>query len=102
MESNCVCNSEKRHVIDITRIYDRKRGAVRQTKKQLRETAAYRKNSADSVLMWKGQYVEIVGNEDVTTSTGSVVLCAKIKIIGMPIEKALRLVPLDELTKEKP
>jgi hypothetical protein len=52
--------------------------------------------------MWKGQYVEIVGNEDVTTSTGSVVLCAKIKIIGMPIEKALRLVPLEELTKEKP
>ena len=51
--------------------------------------------------MWKGQYVEIVGNEDVKTSTGSVVLCAKIKIIGMPIEKALRLVPMEDLTKER-
>jgi hypothetical protein len=72
---------------------------ARQTKKQLRETATYRKNSADPILMWKGQYVEIVGNEDVQTSSGGVTLCAKIRIIGMPIEKALRLVPIEELTK---
>ena len=71
---------------------------MRQTKKQLRETAAYRKNSADPVLMWKGQYAEIVGNEPVTKSDGTVILCAKIRIIGMPIEKALRLVPVEELT----
>jgi hypothetical protein len=102
MEGNRMCDPKKRHAADNTWVYDRKRGFVRQTKKQLRETAAYRKNSADSVLMWKGQYVEIVGNEDVKTSTGSVVLCAKIKIIGMPIEKALRLVPMEDLTKEKP
>jgi hypothetical protein len=70
---------------------------VRQTKKQLRETEIYRKNSADPLLTWKGQYVEIVGNEPVTTSAGNVVLCAKIRIIGMPIEKALRLVPAEEL-----
>ena len=52
--------------------------------------------------MWKGQYVEIVGNEDVQTSLGGVKLCAKIRIIGMPIEKALRLVPIEELSKESP
>jgi len=52
--------------------------------------------------MWKGQYVEIVGNEDVQTSSGGVTLCAKIRIIGMPIEKALRLVPIEELSKESP
>ena len=48
--------------------------------------------------MWKGQYAEIVGNEPVTKSDGTVILCAKIRIIGMPIEKALRLVPVEELT----
>ena len=50
--------------------------------------------------MWKGQYVEIIGNEDVQTSSGGIALCAKIRIIGMPIEKALRLVPIEELSKE--
>jgi hypothetical protein len=75
---------------------------ARQTKKQLRETAIYRKSTADPLLMWKGQYVEIVGNEDVQTSLGGVKLCAKIRIIGMPIEKALRLVPIEELSKESP
>jgi hypothetical protein len=71
---------------------------VRQTKKQLRETAAYRKNSADPVLMWKGQYVEIVGNEPVTKSDNTVILCAKIKVLGMPLNEGLRLVPVEELT----
>jgi hypothetical protein len=52
--------------------------------------------------MWKGQYVEIVGNEDVQTSLGGVTLCAKIRIVGMPIEKALRLVAIEELSKESP
>ena len=69
----------------------------RQTKKQaLSSTTMIGKD----VVIWKGQTCEIVGNEDVQTSSGGITLCAKIRIIGMPIEKALRLVPIEELSKE--
>ena len=47
--------------------------------------------------MWKGQYVQIVGNEEVRTSDGGVLLCAKIKVIGVPLHQGLRLVPLAEI-----
>ena len=92
-----MCDPKKRHAADNTWVYDRKRGSMRQTKKQVRDTAAYRKNSADPVLMWKGQYVEVVGNEEVRTSAGGVLLCAKIKVIGVPLHQGLRLVPLAEI-----
>lgn len=69
----------------------------RQTKKQ---AMAFSTMAGKDVVLWKGQTCEIVGNEDVQTSSGGVTLCAKIRIIGMPIEKALRLVPIEELSKE--
>lgn len=53
--------------------------------------------SVDPVLRWNGQIVEIVGNEPVTKSDGTVILCAKIKVIGLPLHRGLRLVPLEEL-----
>lgn len=48
--------------------------------------------------MWQGQLCEIVGNEPITTSKGTVVLCAKIKVLGMPLHQGLRLVAIEELT----
>jgi len=70
---------------------------VRKAKAIRKETPRGTKAPADPVLMWRGQVVEIVGNEPVTKGDGSVVLCAKIKIVGLPLHRGLRLVPLEEL-----
>lgn len=48
-------------------------------------------------VMWKGQLCEIVGNEPVTRSDGTVVLCAKIKVLGLPLHQGLRVVLESEL-----
>lgn len=67
---------------------------ARQTKKQ--QAAA--KVSGRDIVLWKGQTCQIVGNEPVTKSDNTVILCAKIKVLGMPLNEGLRLVPVEELT----
>lgn len=66
---------------------------VRQTKKQQAASNA----SGRDIVLWKGQTCQIVGNEPVTKSDNSVVLCAKIKVLGMPLNEGLRLVAVEEL-----
>lgn len=70
---------------------------ARQTEKQKQAAKA----SGRDVVLWKGQCVEIVGNEPVTKSDNTVILCAKIKVLGMPLNEGLRLVPFDELKKDE-
>ncbi len=67
---------------------------ARQTKKQKEAAKSF---SGKDTVLWNGQLCEIVGNEPVTQSTGKIVLCAKIKVLGMPLHQGLRLVPVDEL-----
>jgi hypothetical protein len=66
---------------------------ARQTEKQKQAARA----SGRDVVIWQGQLCEIVGNEPVTKSDNSVVLCAKIKVLGMPLHQGLRLVAAEEL-----
>jgi len=66
---------------------------ARQTEKQKQAAKA----SSRDVVIWQGQLCEIVGNDPVTKSDNSVVLCAKIKVLGMPLHQGLRLVAADEL-----
>ena len=56
-----------------------------------------RKKSADPPITWRGIECTIVGNEAVTKSDGSIVLCAKIKLVGRPLHQALRLVQQSEI-----
>lgn len=71
---------------------------AKQTEKQ-RQVA--RSIGGKDQVLWRGQLCEIVGNEPVTQSTGTVILCAKIKVLGMPLHQGLRLVPTEELTQFK-
>lgn len=66
---------------------------AKQTKKQMAAAASNR-----NAVIWQGQLCEIVGNEPVTKADNSIVLCAKIKVLGMPLHQGLRLVAIDELT----
>lgn len=66
---------------------------ARQTKKQMAAAASNR-----NAVMWQGQLCEIVGNEPVAKSDGTVLLCAKVKVLGMPLHQGLRLVAMDELS----
>ena len=61
-----------------------------------------RKKSADPSITWRGIECTIVGNEAVTKSDGSIVLCAKIKLVGRPSHQALRLVEQSELVIQPP
>ena len=67
---------------------------AKQTKKQQEAAKSFRgKNAA----LWKGQLCQIVGYEPVTQSSGEVIMCAKIKVLGMPLYQGLRLVLAHEL-----
>jgi len=67
--------------------------AKQQTKKQKAES----KLLGGDFVTWKGQTCTIIGNEPVTKSDNSIVICAKIRILGMPLNEGLRLVPVEEL-----
>lgn len=56
--------------------------------------------SGKGAITWRGQVCEIVGNEPIVCSDGTLKMCAKIKVYGLPLHQALRLVGLDELESE--
>ena len=73
---------------------------AKQTRKQRVAVQSTKRASVSPIMTWKGQLCEIVGNEPVRKADNTVVLCAKIKILGMPLHQGLRLVPSEELAAE--
>jgi hypothetical protein len=67
---------------------------ARQTKKQKQAAESF---GGKDCVTWKGQLCQIIGNEPVTQSNGDVILCAKLKVLGVPLHQGLRLVPLAEI-----
>ena len=51
--------------------------------------------------VWRGKSCEVVGFQDITTSTGERKSCAEIKLIGIPLHQGWRLVDAADLCFEK-